>query len=201
MVSRRSLQVTGRWVATALLAILASCQQPRKQEGLGGRSPVPMRPIPSRALARCLATPPVDVACPRAVPEPDAPYRSQTIEAPDGSAAAFDLAAGGPYPGLRRRNRPPRFAHIVVEASTRRLAWEFDTRPADLGTPPSRRRGEGLLLGRRSWTVTPGGSSWPPPFPWAGSTATTSCSRGRTGESTWRCRCTRGRTSTWWRRP
>jgi hypothetical protein len=158
----------GLRLAAAPLVTLASCGQPRVQEGGADRSPVPMRPVPSGALARCRATRVVDVLCPRAVPETDPPYRSQTIEAPDGSAAAFDLAAGGPYPGFRRRNRPPRFAHVVVEASTRPLAWEFDIRPADLITPPPRRRGEGLCLGRRSWTGTPGRLILAPSYPVGG---------------------------------
>jgi hypothetical protein len=89
--------------------------------------------------------------CPTSVPETEGPYRSQVIRAPGSPFATLDLSSNAPYPRFTRRNRPPRFAHVVVDYSDVPPQREYGLRevagvPADLPT----HRGKGLLLGRPS---------------------------------------------------
>jgi hypothetical protein len=107
--------------------------------------------------------------CPTSVPETEGPYRSQVIRAPGSPLATLDLSSNAPYPRFTRRNRPPRFAHVVVDYSDVPPHREYGLRevaavPADL----PKHREEGLLLGRPSWSGRVGVLVLAPSYPLGG---------------------------------
>jgi hypothetical protein len=157
----------------AVLAALVACGQAAAPDPGGGppaKPPaVPLRALPSKAAARCIRLFDSLGLCPTSVPQTDSPYRSQVIRAPGSRSATLDVSSNAPYPGLRRRNAPPRFAHVVIEYANGRPHREYLVRtvpslPADL---PEHRE-EGLVMGRRTWSGRTGTLVLAPGYPLGG---------------------------------
>jgi hypothetical protein len=154
----------------ALFSILVACTQPTGPEPpANARHELPLRPIPAKASARCMRLFGSLTHCPTSVPETEGPYRSQVIRAPGSRFATLDLSSGAPYPRFTRRNRPPRFAHVVIEFSNGRPHREYLVRPVmSLPEELPERRKEGWVLGRRTWAGRTGALVLAPSYPLGG---------------------------------
>ena len=164
-------------IATALVFVLA-CSDPPAPRAPGAR-PSPSRrepggasgfvpalmPLPPRAASRCAATAAIAAICPTEVPE----IEGRAFLALQGARRLFSAEWGGPYPGIGRRNGPPRFAHLVVQTGevATMLPFEIPTQVA-VELNLSRKRKGALLLGRPPWTNPPGSLILAPPFPRGG---------------------------------
>jgi hypothetical protein len=131
--------------------------------------PVPLQPTPSGVLAGCLRVEPA-ITCPRSLPRVDSQYRGRTLDvSPD--YHLFDIAAGGPYPGINRKNAPPRFAHIVIKAGDLSHGFYFPF-PDPESSPTSIHQSIGgsnpVFLGKATWGGKSGVLVLAPPFPAGG---------------------------------
>jgi hypothetical protein len=149
---------------------MVACAEPTPPEPRApDRQTLPLRSLPPKASARCARLFGTLQLCPRSVPQTDGPYRSQFIRAPGSPLATLDLSSNAPYPRFTRRNRPPRFAHVVVDYSDVPPHREYGLRevaavPAEL----PKHREEGLLLGRPSWSGREGVLVLAPSYPVGG---------------------------------
>ena len=86
-----------------------------------------------------------------------------------GARGLFSAEWGGPYPGISRRNGPPRFSHLVVQAGevATMLPFEIPTQAVE-ELDLSRKRKRALLLGRPRWNETSGTLLLAPPYPGGG---------------------------------
>ena len=133
---------------------------------------VALAPLPRNGLQRCRALELVAEACPRRVPRTRSPYLLSQLGGPGEPAEILELAASAHNERRPRLNRPPRFAHVVIQAGGVR---------AELGTS----EGEGLkraslrddLLGERAGYFSLGSFTWggksgelilAPPYPHGG---------------------------------
>ena len=140
--------------------------------------------MPTEARRLCLGSRARE-ACPRLVPE--APYEAesglydvQVFPGVPGAAEAFNLQWGAEDPDDPDRNRPPRLAHVVVEAGRLEPATN-----AQAGDPR-----EGLLrterdryvaLGRATWAGRSGELLLAPPYPRGGVVSNHAVFRWRDG--------------------
>jgi hypothetical protein len=127
--------------------------------------------MPEELARACRSAAGGRLPCPRLVPETGKPYRSEVFS-PLKEHTVFFIEWSGPYPGIVRKNRPPRFAHLVVQAGDLEAVLEFrlpdphlDIAPLD---EPSAQRQEALLFGRREWGSRQGILVLAPPFPQGG---------------------------------
>jgi hypothetical protein len=80
---------------------------------------------PRPFVAHCRQSAVLRTACPSTVPAVTEPYRARTFSrAPRGEFATFDAQSGALHPDASPENRPPRFAHIVIEAGDLRHAYQ-----------------------------------------------------------------------------
>jgi hypothetical protein len=143
-------------LALAIAAVAAAgCSGDGRTE-LGYR-PV-LRRIPEDALSRCRQKPLLEPACPRMVPRASTSkfYRVLTNSprlTPEYGQVSIEW--GVPYPGISARNRPPRFAHLVVAAGDLSGAFPFNWPDGSTGSTSEqdieRKRRHALLLGSPSW--------------------------------------------------
>jgi hypothetical protein len=154
----------------ALLSILVACAEPAApQPQAPDQQALPLRSLPPKASARCTRLFGSLTLCPTSVPETEGPYRTQVIRAPGSPFATLDLASNAPYPRFTRRNRPPRFAHVVVDHSDVPPHREYGLREvAEVPPDLPKHRGEGLLLGRPSWSGRAGVLVLAPAYPAGG---------------------------------
>jgi hypothetical protein len=155
---------------TALFSILVACTQTSGPEPpTNPRHELPLRPIPAKASDRCTRLFGSMGLCPTSVPVTAGPYSSQVIRAPGSPFATLDVASGAPYPRFTRRNRPPRFAHLVIEHSNGRPHREYLVRPVG-SLPPElpEHRNKGLVVGRRTWSGRTGTLVLAPGYPLGG---------------------------------
>jgi hypothetical protein len=112
---------------------------------------VSLQAVPPRALGLCLGRTPLRAGCPRRVPRARG-YAARIIPRDGLGYATLDLHVSWPY-GDPRRNRPPRFVHVVVEGGDVEAGFEFPRvfRPGGLEGVLRRSRVSGLVLGERRW--------------------------------------------------
>ena len=110
-------------------------------------------------------------ACPGELPTTAEPYRGRALHL-SSEYVVLDIACGGPYPGLTRKNAPPRFAHVVIKVGDLGDAYPFTfpsgdapsgstARPSSSGSAP-------LFLGTPTWGGLTGTLILAPPFPRGG---------------------------------
>lgn len=121
--------------------------------------------------------------CPRAVPrareEKGFGHLARTKRF--GNYSRFEVEWGAPYrSGVNRRDRPPRFSHLVVHAGDLSQAFPFGWPGRE--DPPSNQPG-GKDLGRRSWGEREGRLVLGPPDPFGGADSSHLIFRWRDGES------------------
>jgi hypothetical protein len=166
---RRFHRING-WAIAVAMCGAASCAKapsPAPRETPTTRS-VALQDLPGKLVRECVRTPLVAPGCPLAVPRASRRYKGQRIGLKGGPAWTFDLAAGGPYPGFRVRNRPPRFAHVVVEGGDLQRHLEYRIRPAAEELTVRKRRKDGLLIDRPTWGGRRGSLILVPPYPLGG---------------------------------
>jgi hypothetical protein len=77
--------------------------------------PITLMRVPNEDFQECRDSRLLEEACPRRVPRTSAePYRAYGFGSPRDGYRIFSFEWGGPYPGLTKRNRPPRMVHVVV---------------------------------------------------------------------------------------
>lgn len=113
-----------------------------------------MGPAPSELLRDCRAEERVHRACPALLPIADS-YRWRFI-ARSGDFVTLDVAHGHPR-NSARRDRPPRFVHVVIEAGDLADAYPFEM--PDEGTTRIALR-DGLLEKRRTQPLLVGEDKW-----------------------------------------
>jgi hypothetical protein len=172
------LQLTGRLRlsgAVTLLLIVTACGPDESPRGLGDgpdTGSVELADLDARQLEKCRSVRFVRTACPEVVPETDARYLGRSIPFGNPKFRTFDLGASAPYEGQPRRNRPPRFAHIVVAAGDLAQAFEFKWPPPRSTRPPERllfaNRKRPVLLEKPTWGGRDGQLVLLHPFPLGG---------------------------------
>jgi hypothetical protein len=119
----------------------------------GPADPVPadVMETPDQLLQECLGTEVVARACPRVVPATEDPYRGGSIDFGTPRFAAVDMSSSVPHEDRPSRNRPPRFAHVVIEAGEHRtfLRLAASKEAADMRTEAPAWRGDWESLLRR----------------------------------------------------
>jgi hypothetical protein len=164
------------WILQVLLpGILAAGCAPEPLAPLPPPSPevesVPMMPIPPKAGELCRSTAGGVLGCPELVPRTETAPRFKAFK-PFRDHAVFFAEWSGPYPGIVRRNRPPRFAHLVVQAGDleRGLAFAIPAAGSMQGSGGvvARRRSEAISYGQRSWGGKQGLLVLAPSFPHGG---------------------------------
>jgi hypothetical protein len=131
-----------------------------------------MMAIPGPLFDKCTTVAELEAACPTQMPQVDdeAP-RSRAFRS--GQSSVFFAEWSGPYPGLSRRNAPPRFVHVNVIASPVDHPLAFDW-PTEVTTPLEeldnvpKKRDEPLLLGAHTWAGRKGDIALAPSFPAGG---------------------------------
>ena len=105
--------------------------------------------------------------CPTKLPRVDAPYKIRAFGT--SNVALLDVSSSAPYPGMTRRNAPPRFAHVVIKVGSLRDALAFPM-PTETGeSPPSRKEStEPIHLGTYSWGTKHGTLVLAPRYPRGG---------------------------------
>jgi hypothetical protein len=154
---------------TALVLVSCTCtaEPPDGVQRVPEVTPVPLIARPGRVLDQCRRTPFVGPACPGLLIETDGPYKTQAIGLPDSPSWTLDVQAGAPYPGVDRRNAPPRFAHIAIEAGD--VRFEFSMLEATSKTDlVDKQRTEGLVISRPTWGGRTGLVLLAPPYPLGG---------------------------------
>ena len=133
--------------------------------------PAALVSTPGRVMRQCLATASVREVCPRLVPETEDRYRTDAFSPEEGHWTFF-AESSGPYPGVTRKNAPPRFAHINVQAGDLSKAFpfpfRFQGRPDRLPKKIPRKRADPLYLGRIRWGERTGALVLAPSFPTGG---------------------------------
>jgi hypothetical protein len=143
----------GALAAAGLLVVSSGCSygDPEARKGRAGSGATALQVIPARALALCRSRSPLRDACPHVVPRAPA-YAARIIPRDGLGYTTLDVHVSWPH-GDPRRNRPPRFVHVVLEGGDVEAALEFPRVPAAdrveavLGRP----RATGLVLGQRRW--------------------------------------------------
>jgi hypothetical protein len=112
-----------------------------------------MMSLPASAVRACERERLLRPACPRRAPRVPR-YVAAAIPRPGLPWETFDLRYRWPY-GSPRQNRPPRFAHVVVEGGDLRRALPFRL-PSERHTKlnaalVARERSSPLLVGRPRW--------------------------------------------------
>jgi hypothetical protein len=109
--------------------------------------------------------------CLAEVPATDTRYRVRELDYGTDSYRVMDFESNAPYPRIRRRNAPPRFAHVVLKGGdlTKAFYFEWPTGPmvavadaleGDRQTP--------VLLDAHSWAGRQGALALAPAFPAGG---------------------------------
>jgi hypothetical protein len=133
--------------------------------------PIALVSTPRQVMKVCLGTAAVSEACPRLVPETEKQYRTDAFSSQKGHWTFF-AESSGPYPGITRKNAPPRFAHINVQAGDLSKAFpflfRFHGRPDGLPKKIPRKRADPLYLGRFRWGERHGALVLAPSFPTGG---------------------------------
>ena len=129
----------------------------------GNHTPATPRLVstPEDVLKTCLSVNLVDAACPRRVPLVDGTYSVRAWSTAAGSETGagwetLDVSYGHPYLGIRRKNAPPEFAHLVIRAGDLSHAFPFTfpgrDEPAQTITKrPARYRENVIPLGAYDW--------------------------------------------------
>ena len=161
-------------IVAAALVLATACSQTETGSGEdrgdrhGRRAEPRMMPVPSRALRRCRSTVRLRDLCPLMMPRVEkAPFaHSDTFNRPP----RFHLEWNAPYPGVTRKNSPPRFAHLVVQRGSvkQALGFEWPTAVSAIPEPIPRRREQAVLLGRYSWADREGSLVLAPSYPFGG---------------------------------
>jgi hypothetical protein len=137
-----------------------SAKESERQAGL-------LMAAPQRALDRCRTLPSHRAVCPASVPriERGTPLRVQAFSQVGGHRLV-SLEWSAPYPGVSRKNSPPRFAHVVVQSGSGSSAFPFEvpSRSSEGPIPLSRGR-EPLRLDRPRWGGRRGTLLLAPSFP------------------------------------
>ena len=134
--------------------------------------PVPLTPLPGALRRRCEGAPHVGEVCPRRLPRVAVAYRSTLGGAPEDASMLLDVSAGGPYPRDPDKNRPPRFAHVTLEAGDPELMTDLgptvplDGEPADALLDEKRR--ETMSWGEAGWAGRDGEVLLAASFPFGG---------------------------------
>jgi hypothetical protein len=134
--------------------------------------PADMMGIPEALLHKCTRVAALRSACPTKMPQlTEQAHRAKAFRT--GRSSVFYVEWSGPYPGITRRNAPPRFAHINVIASPVDHPLAFDW-PAQMITEieelanAQEKRDEPLLLGAYTWGGKSGEVALAPSFPAGG---------------------------------
>ena len=115
--------------------------------------PKGFRVLSAKAWLRCTAGPPLRGGCPTVVPRTRRNYLVETFGRPGGRFGVVEMAAGAPSDD-HSKNKPPAFAHVVVEAG--RPAFLIDLGPA----ATERDLSDELLQGSRPGAVDLGERTW-----------------------------------------
>jgi hypothetical protein len=163
-----------RWGLALALFLPAACSDPPERGGSGETVPpqaASVGSIPGELARICLSAAGGRLPCPQIVPEARKPYRWDVFSPLKGHTVFF-AEWSGPYPGIVRENKPPRFAHLVVQAGDLHRVLEFPlpTTGPESSPPeePSPDRRKALLLDRPAWGGRDGILVLAPPFPGGG---------------------------------
>jgi hypothetical protein len=156
-----------RWALAAVLGMIG-CQERRDRPAVShpkGASPSPMFDTPKPVFTECRRAPLLRPICPRHLPVVRTPFVARSIHGAP-SLATLDIQSGALHADASPQNRPPQFAHVVLEAGGLTTAFETFSYPTH-GTPvrsvdgllesPIRRKAEqlatpkALFLGRFRW--------------------------------------------------
>jgi hypothetical protein len=110
------MRVVGLSLASTVLACAAcaSSTQPPESNDVGPD----MMAIPRPILEKCVDVAILETACPSEMPQGiDKGRRSKAFRT--GRSSVFFAEWSAPYPGLSRRNAPPRFGHLNAICITR----------------------------------------------------------------------------------
>jgi hypothetical protein len=154
-----------------LLLTIAGCREETLNPEGPPDSPRPrgaeLAGLDARPLEKCRGIRFVRDVCPELVPRTDSKYVGRAVNFGP-RFRTFDLAASAPYEGQPRRNRPPRFAHIVIQAGDLTSAFDFEWPPPPADRAPARllliRRKVPALLEEPTWGGREGVLVLMPPF-------------------------------------
>lgn len=157
--------------SAAALLVCAACVSSSQPPEVEDTAPE-MMAIPGSLLDKCTDVDDLEPVCPTKVPLViDEGHRARAFRS--GQSSVFFVEWSGPYPGLSRRNAPPRFAHVNVIASPvdHPFASTWPTRATtaleELDGAP-KKRDEPLLLGAYTWAGKKGEVALAPSFPAGG---------------------------------
>jgi hypothetical protein len=109
--------------------------------------------------------------CPAEVPATETRYRVRELDYGTDSFRVVEFAANAPYPGIGRKNAPPRFAHLVLKGGDLAEAFYFEW-PSGPAVPLvdalAGRRRTPVLLESESWAGHQGTLLLAPAFPAGG---------------------------------
>ncbi|HJV03792.1 MAG TPA: hypothetical protein VJ868_00875 [Actinomycetota bacterium] len=159
-----------RWSVVVALGLTVACRTgagspDARREG----QPLPLVPIPAMIARECRHADAGRLSCPQLVPRTRSAPRFDVFSPARGHVVFF-VEWSGPYPGIVPKNRPPRFAHLVVRRGDLEEGAGFRMPGDEAGVTTidvSRSRGrEAISLGRRDWGGRKGVLVLAPPFPY-----------------------------------
>jgi hypothetical protein len=162
------------WIIVSVLALLGACSKgspvaPPRTPVSHDVLPAPLIDAPRTISALCEHTEGSGV-CPSELPRTDGRYRAREIHL-SSAYHVLDIASGGPFPGITRKNAPPRFAHLVIKAGDlgHGFAFAFPSHGVVSTTEDlTDRRSGALVIGTPTWGERSGMLVLAPPFPAGG---------------------------------
>jgi hypothetical protein len=152
----------------AALVSITSCSNATETETTPDH--LQLMPIPDSHVLKCRRLGRLSPACPRSVPFVEVSQERARAFRSGRAHFVFFSEWSGPYPGVSRKNAPPRFAHLVVHAGDLDQALPFHWPQESMTVPdpiPTKRR-EPILLDRVTWSDKDGGLVLAPSFPSGG---------------------------------
>lgn len=154
----------------AVFLIIAGCAQESKRE-IPRVDPPAFMALPPGHLAKCEQVAELRPACPDRVPliEKSARKRAETFRSGKGSFVFFSEWSA-PYPGITRKNAPPRFLHVNVRGGDLDKAYGFQwpTVAANLSSRLPKKRTDAILLDTVTWFGKAGSLVLAPSYPEGG---------------------------------
>jgi hypothetical protein len=159
--------------------VVAESEAPPPGSGLGGFTDPSLGATPEHVLKMCLAADFVDAACPRRVLRVNGTYMARTWSTEAGRQTGegwetLDISFGSPYLGIRRKNAPPKYAHLVIRSGdlthASPVTYPDPEVPAqEITNRPARYRENVIPLGTHTWGGRTGVLILSPPDPSASS--------------------------------
>jgi hypothetical protein len=126
--------------------------------------------LPDSHALKCRRLGPLRPACPRSIPRVEVSQERARAFRSGRAHFVFFSEWSGPYPGVSRKNAPPRFVHLVVHAGDLEQALPFHWPQESMRVPdpiPTKRR-EPVLLDHVTWSDKGGDLVLAPSFPSGG---------------------------------